>query len=461
MAKFKIVNKQGQTCVRGKLGFSEQINSNEVFFFSQNLVRGFLCPNVEDAKKLLYTGFQGMPLMNFMSTLLNKDQYFMICAQVIEAYKTAVYNNLNPQNVCLDPNFLFINGQNGEMSFIYLAALNAQPVNNGFVTFLNQFGTSARFQTQEDWNAVSGFLNYLATLTNFSLTDIENYIANASPVTYSIVPRQTYAEGETNPAAAALAQPVNAYAQQPQQQNAYAQQNAYQQPQQNAYQPQQQYNNYQQPAAAPVQPAEPQLNVTGPYNYQPQNEEPKQAAYEPELQKELSDSQPEAQPAPKQEEVQPEAQPEAAPQPQPVQEAPAKEETPAPEQPEPAAPAQPAGPAILNNDDDEGTMLLMEDEEKEPPKLIRRSTGESFPVTKTVFTVGKERSRVDLCVTNNKTVSRVHATILLHGDECFVMDNNSTNRTFVNGTPIPVKTEIKLNNGDVVKFSNEEFDVVL
>lgn len=44
-----------------------------------------------------------------------------------------------------------------------------------------------------------------------------------------------------------------------------------------------------------------------------------------------------------------------------------------------------------------------------------------------------------------------------NGENCYVVDRNSTNRTFLNGSPIPVKTEIQLSDGDIVKFSNEEF----
>ena len=57
-------------------------------------------------------------------------------------------------------------------------------------------------------------------------------------------------------------------------------------------------------------------------------------------------------------------------------------------------------------------------------------------------------------------MSRVHATLYVRGGECFVQDNNSTNRTFVNGEPIAVQTEIKLKKGDVLKLSNEEFDFI-
>ncbi|MCR4640346.1 FHA domain-containing protein [Ruminococcus sp.] len=92
------------------------------------------------------------------------------------------------------------------------------------------------------------------------------------------------------------------------------------------------------------------------------------------------------------------------------------------------------------------------------PTLTRRSTGVTVNISKPVFRIGKERDRVDFCVTENRTVSRVHATIYTRDGSCFIEDNNSTNKTYINGTPLLPEREIKLKSGDVLTLSNEEFD---
>jgi len=92
------------------------------------------------------------------------------------------------------------------------------------------------------------------------------------------------------------------------------------------------------------------------------------------------------------------------------------------------------------------------------PTLTRRSTGVTVNISKPVFRIGKERDRVDFCVTENRTVSRVHATIYTRDGSCFIEDNNSTNKTYINGTALLPEREIKLKNGDVLTLSNEEFD---
>ena len=94
------------------------------------------------------------------------------------------------------------------------------------------------------------------------------------------------------------------------------------------------------------------------------------------------------------------------------------------------------------------------------PTLTRRSTGVTVNISKPVFRIGKERDRVDFCITENRTVSRVHATIYTRDGSCFIEDNNSTNKTYINGTPLLPEREIKLKNGDVLTLSNEDFDFV-
>lgn len=92
------------------------------------------------------------------------------------------------------------------------------------------------------------------------------------------------------------------------------------------------------------------------------------------------------------------------------------------------------------------------------PTLTRRATGVTVNIDRPVFKIGKERDKVDLYVSENRTVSRLHATIYTKNGSCFIEDNNSTNRTFINGTPLLPEREIKLKDGDVLKLSNEEFD---
>ena len=80
---------------------------------------------------------------------------------------------------------------------------------------------------------------------------------------------------------------------------------------------------------------------------------------------------------------------------------------------------------------------------------------------KPVFRIGKERSFVDYFVGDNAYVSRVHANVVQKDGRYFIIDNNSRNRTFVNGEAITSSTEVELHSGDTFKLANEEFEFKL
>lgn len=92
------------------------------------------------------------------------------------------------------------------------------------------------------------------------------------------------------------------------------------------------------------------------------------------------------------------------------------------------------------------------------PHLIRSKNNERIDINKPVFRVGKEKSYVDYFVSDNTAVSRSHANIISRDGEYFVVDTNSTNHTFVNGSMILSNSETKISHGDKIRLANEEFE---
>ncbi|MDD5923175.1 MAG: DUF6382 domain-containing protein [Clostridia bacterium] len=89
--------------------------------------------------------------------------------------------------------------------------------------------------------------------------------------------------------------------------------------------------------------------------------------------------------------------------------------------------------------------------------LIRKKNNEKILLSKELFKVGKERSFVDYCISDNNAVSRSHANIICKNGEYFVVDMNSTNHTYINGMILTPQMECKIKNGDVITFGNEDF----
>ena len=106
-----------------------------------------------------------------------------------------------------------------------------------------------------------------------------------------------------------------------------------------------------------------------------------------------------------------------------------------------------------------GTTVLGSEELDAPvfPYLIRKKNQEKISVNKPAFRIGKERQFCDYFVSDNNAVSRSHADIITRGGRYFIVDKNSTNKTYVDGKAIPVEKEVEIFPGTELRLANEDF----
>ena len=89
--------------------------------------------------------------------------------------------------------------------------------------------------------------------------------------------------------------------------------------------------------------------------------------------------------------------------------------------------------------------------------LTRQVTGEKRELGKPSFVLGKNPEKSDYAVADNTNISRVHAVITTRNGRYYVMDQNSTNGTFINGRIIKAGQETEILPGDCLMLANEEF----
>ena len=89
--------------------------------------------------------------------------------------------------------------------------------------------------------------------------------------------------------------------------------------------------------------------------------------------------------------------------------------------------------------------------------LVRLKSGERIGLTSEPFLIGKDMRYCNYTVTDNSAVSRKHAKIIREDDCDYVVDLNSTNKTYVNGQRIPVERQVQIFSGARLRFANEEF----
>ena len=135
-----------------------------------------------------------------------------------------------------------------------------------------------------------------------------------------------------------------------------------------------------------------------------------------------------------------------------------------PTRPQPAPQQQPqyspvdqgdSGTTLLNSGSGETTLL---NGGGGSAYLIRRKNGEKIMITSQNFAIGKERRRVNYCVSDNTSVSRYHAIITKKGSDYYVADQKSSNFTYVNGVQLSPYQETLLTDRSTLKLSDEEFE---
>lgn len=115
---------------------------------------------------------------------------------------------------------------------------------------------------------------------------------------------------------------------------------------------------------------------------------------------------------------------------------------------------------MLNYEASGETVVLSESQytESQRPYLIRLKSDQKIPLDKDVYKIGKEQSFVDYWIADNAAVSRCHANIICKNGAFYIVDMNSKNHTYVNGSMITSNQETLLNQGDLICMADENFE---
>ena len=91
------------------------------------------------------------------------------------------------------------------------------------------------------------------------------------------------------------------------------------------------------------------------------------------------------------------------------------------------------------------------------PYLLRTATNEKIYINKPEFAIGRSAIKADYTVTDNSDVSRIHCIIERKNGVSYIKDNQSTNGTYVNGKNIAGQENVFLTNNAKVSLGDEEF----
>lgn len=113
---------------------------------------------------------------------------------------------------------------------------------------------------------------------------------------------------------------------------------------------------------------------------------------------------------------------------------------------------------VLDSRNNETTLLGFT-ENMTPITLVRTKNQERIVISKPYFMIGKEKRRVDYCIDDNNSISRVHTRFCFKNGNMVIVDMNSTNGTFLNGVKLVPNQDSILKSGDLIRMADEEFRV--
>jgi hypothetical protein len=90
--------------------------------------------------------------------------------------------------------------------------------------------------------------------------------------------------------------------------------------------------------------------------------------------------------------------------------------------------------------------------------LVEGQNLPDMPITKMEFYIGRNRDAVDLCFDgdSDRGIGRVHALIKCENGQFFLIDQVSTNGTYLNNSRLEPNTPTLLQNGDIIKLHRKE-----
>lgn len=117
---------------------------------------------------------------------------------------------------------------------------------------------------------------------------------------------------------------------------------------------------------------------------------------------------------------------------------------------------------IRAEEDDDETFIIGAEQSVAGPEYIlyRRSTQESFRICEEIMRIGRSPSVTEICISGNKGIGRVHAILYSRGGQLYIEDNNSKNKTYVDGVQLePGQSPRRIENGSRIRLGDEELEI--
>lgn len=116
------------------------------------------------------------------------------------------------------------------------------------------------------------------------------------------------------------------------------------------------------------------------------------------------------------------------------------------------------GETVYMGEEEVPTEFEEEKETRQNFVLYRCNTQETFEIKGDVVRVGRSPSISEICILGNRGVGRLHAVLYVKGGQVYILDNNSKNKTYVDGKELKPDQPVMLLSGSKIRLGTEEFE---
>lgn len=113
-------------------------------------------------------------------------------------------------------------------------------------------------------------------------------------------------------------------------------------------------------------------------------------------------------------------------------------------------------------DENADDTFFLEKEKNEPqpkPVLYRYSTQEIYEIQGDIVRIGRNPAISEICISGNRGIGRIHAVLYVKNGQVGIIDNDSKNKTYVNGEQLKPGDDPRiLSPGDVIQLADEELE---
>lgn len=474
-----------------KLGENDIIDTMTMGMISNNKIYGvlpFIYSQMDSEKLFKYNTSSRTSLKQYFAGVVNKKRLLTVFSSLATAIIGAEEYMLEPNMFILDLEYIYVNVTNSEVSLVCLPIVNEKETHVDMGRFFKDIVFSVQFDQTENCDYVANLISFLNGNINFSLGDfksaVDSLIADTKPQTAG----QPKAES-SSPARQVMSPPQGVHIQQSmpvQQQNPVEQQPKsgaaevnpsnlhppYLPPKGVITNPNMNNANMMQPPVKPQVKEEGKPEKKRGWLFGGRKEKKNKEKNKEKKKNEKQMKSPFAIPGSNEpvSPVMPQQQrPNMPPPMQQNAQVNMQQNFQVNMQPNMQPNIQPnlqrnfGETTVLGMSNAGETTVLSQNEvnSSNSPYLLRLKNGEKIYINKPVFRIGKEKSYVDYFVADNTAISRSHADIITKNGEYFILDNNSTNHTYINNKMIQSVVETKITHGTRVRLANEEFEFKL